>query len=87
MQSHYTTEMGGVRKIDSETGSPNFKTPDPALWPSLPCFYIHSIYTIPFIPDPAFSQKFKSGPGSKKCSRTLHLLRIRLRAHLCYTDL
>jgi len=49
--------MGGVRKIDSETGSesgspPNLKTPDPAPCPSLLCFYIHSVYTISFIPNP-----------------------------------
>jgi len=40
-----------------DLASPQILTPDPALCPSLPCFYIHSIYTIL---DPA-SQKFKSG--------------------------
>jgi len=83
--------MGGVRKIESETGFGsedydfesgsglplNFKTLNshPALCPSLPRYNIHSIYTIPFIPypDPAFSQKFKSGSESEKFSR----LRIR----------
>jgi len=48
---------------------------DPAPCPSLPCFYIHSIYIIPFIANPAFSRKFKSGSGSEKCSWTPDPLR------------
>jgi len=59
--------MGGVRKIDSETGSGSLLISAILLH----TFYIQ-LYTIPFIPNqdptPAFSQKFKS--GSEKCSRT-----------------
>jgi len=43
-------------------------TPNPAQRPSLPCFYIHSIYIIPFIPNPAPDPKSVSG--------------LRIRAHL-----
>jgi len=72
--------------LETEIRFDSEPVPDSALCPTLPCFYIHSIYIIPFIPnlDPAFSQKFKSGSRSEKCSRTPDPLRIRLCAHLCF---
>jgi len=68
----YSSHATQQRWAESEKMTPKLdpKTPNPALCPSLPCFYIHFRYTIPFIPNPdsSFSQKFKS--GSEKCSRT-----------------
>jgi len=52
--------------LDSEFGSGS------ALCPSLPCFYIHSIYIITFIPnpDPVFSENSNPVPNSDSKNKT-----------------
>jgi len=63
--------MDGVRKIDSGSGyPPKFKSGSVPISAMCAFTYILYLYNIPLVPDPGFSQKFKCGSGSEKCSRT-----------------